>query len=333
MLYYLSLGSNLGNRESCLDEAVKRIEKEIGPLVKRSSLYYSAPVGFDSPNEFCNLCISVRSEHRPMRVLITTQRIERELGRINKSTTGADGQTKHYDRTIDIDLLQAFDSDGEICMHTPNLTLPHPKMHERDFVMVPLREINHVLLHSCCAPCSSAVLEWMQDHAMTPVIFYSNSNIYPEQEYEIRKNEIVKYAAKLGIRLIEDPYDHTAWQQAVMGLEDEPERGLRCKRCFEFRLERAARKAAELNIRLYTTTLAGSRWKRQDQIDAAGERAQMIVNHENHPEEVEYWAMNWRKGGLQDRRNALLKQEGFYNQIYCGCEYSIRKDTHDEQRD
>ena len=179
-------------------------------------------------------------------------------------------------------------------------------------------QMKEVLLHCCCAPCSSAILEWMLNNDVRPTLYYCNPNIYPEEEYLIRKNEITRYAQKLGLTIIEDDYDHTAWQCHIKGLENEPERGNRCLECFKMRLLRSAFKAKELGIETFTTTLASSRWKRQDQIDEAGAWAAAQV------EGTHFDNRNWRKGGLQERRNQLLKENGFYNQLYCGCEYSMR---------
>lgn len=183
-----------------------------------------------------------------------------------------------------------------------------------------------VLLHCCCAPCSSAILEWMEQHEVRPTIFYSNSNIYPREEYEIRRNEIMRYAKEKGIAILEDDYDHEDWLRYIKGLEGEPERGNRCLMCFKYRLLRAARKCKELGLESFTTTLASSRWKRLDQINEAGAWAAEqtdLVSFDDH---------NWRKGGLQERRNQLLKELGFYNQLYCGCEFSIRPPKEEPER-
>lgn len=182
-----------------------------------------------------------------------------------------------------------------------------------------LCEGDRVLLHCCCAPCSSAILEWMSQHGVTPVIYYSNPNIYPYEEYQIRKNEITRYAQQLGITIIDDDYDHETWLAHVHGHECDAERGPRCLLCFRLRLLRSAQKAAELGIPVFTTTLASSRWKNLDQINEAGRWAASQVDG------VRFDETNWRKGGLQQRRNELLALNGFYNQLYCGCEYSQRK--------
>lgn len=179
---------------------------------------------------------------------------------------------------------------------------------------------SRILLHCCCAPCSSAILEWMMAHDVKPTLFYCNPNIYPLEEYLIRKNEITRYAEKLGIEIIDDDYDHEAWLCHVKGLEQELERGGRCLQCFKLRLLRTAQKAVELGLPEFTTTLASSRWKSLDQINAAGQWASEQVGGA-----VKFNEKNWRKGGLQQRRNELLKENGFYNQLYCGCEFSFRK--------
>ncbi len=114
----------------------------------------------------------------------------------------------------------------------------------------------------------------------------------------------------------------------MCGLENEPERGKRCERCFYYRLLATAKKAQELGIEHFATTLASSRWKNLEQINTAGLNAAQTVNNtpHGHPggKPLAFWAQNWRKDGLQERRNALLKEYNFYNQTYCGCEFSIR---------
>ena len=184
-----------------------------------------------------------------------------------------------------------------------------------------------VLLHACCAPCSSAIVEWLLAHDIQPIIFYYNPNIFPLEEYEIRKNESKRHAECLGIRWIDGDYDHEAWLGSVCGLEGEPERGRRCLQCFTIRLTEAARVARRLAIPYFATTLASSRWKSLDQINRAGLLAEETVNAEGPLSDfkVSFWPQNWRKGGLQERRNQLLKEFDFYNQQYCGCEFSRRK--------
>ena len=177
---------------------------------------------------------------------------------------------------------------------------------------------SEVLLHACCAPCSSAIVEWMVQHGVKPTIYYFNPNIWPRQEYDIRKEESKRHAESLALRWIDGDYDHDAWRTYVSGLEHEPERGRRCQQCFNMRLLAAAHMARQQGLRYFTTTLASSRWKSIEQIEAAGLAAQQAVSG------TTFWAQNWRKGGLTDRRAQLLRQYAFYNQQYCGCEFSIR---------
>ena len=93
-----------------------------------------------------------------------------------------------------------------------------------------------VLLHACCAPCSSAIVEWLMAHDLRPTIFYFNPNIFPAREYEIRKEESKRHAETLGLRWIDGDYDHASWLEAMKGLEHEPERGRRCEACFAYRM-------------------------------------------------------------------------------------------------
>jgi len=175
-----------------------------------------------------------------------------------------------------------------------------------------------ILLHACCAPCSSAIVECMLKHGMRPTVFFSNPNIHPVQEYTIRKQELMRFLKQQDVPFVEDDYQHDMWLSGVKGLENEPERGKRCSRCFEWRLRQAARYASENGFPWLTTTLASSRWKNIEQINEAGRRA--TADFPN----VTFWEQNWRKGGLQERRNELLRYYDFYNQTYCGCEFSQR---------
>lgn len=179
---------------------------------------------------------------------------------------------------------------------------------------------DRVLLHTCCAPCSSAIIEYLVKHGIRPTIYYCNPNIYPYEEYMIRKEECRRYAEALGLDIVDDDYDHDGWLEGVSGLENEPERGSRCLKCFKIRLLRTARYAAGHGFKVITTTLASSRWKSLDQINEAGNWACAQVSG------VVWWDRNWRKGGLQERRLQIIKEYDFYNQLYCGCEFSNKTD-------
>ena len=180
---------------------------------------------------------------------------------------------------------------------------------------VPMEQ-TEVLLHTCCAPCSSAIIECLLNNGISPTIYYCNPNIYPLEEYLIRKDECTRYAQALGLDIIDADYDHEVWLEAVKGHEDEPERCGRCLKCFKLRLLRTAQYASENGFKVITTTLASSRWKSLDQINEAGQWACAQIP------EVVWWDRNWRKGGLQERRLQIIKEYDFYNQLYCGCEFS-----------
>ena len=192
-------------------------------------------------------------------------------------------------------------------------------MHSNIEIEVPGGE-TEILLHACCAPCSSAIVECLMEHGLRPTLFYYNPNIFPNEEYEKRKAECIRHTQMLGLDFVDADYDHGKWLDAVKGFEDEPERGARCLRCFKERLTATAIYAREHNFKVFTTTLATSRWKSLEQIFEAGMYAESLVSG------VKFWNQNWRKGGLSERRNELVSTYGFYNQQYCGCEFSIIND-------
>lgn len=174
-----------------------------------------------------------------------------------------------------------------------------------------------VLLHTCCAPCSGAIVEYLLKNGIRPVIYYCNPNIYPVEEYIIRRDECARYAASLGLEMVCAEYDHEEWKQHVKGLEDQPERGSRCTECFKLRLKKAAQYAQSHGFSDITSTLDSSRWKNHSQIMEAGQWA--VAQYPG----VSYWERNWRQGGLQERRGEIIREQGFYNQLYCGCEFSV----------
>jgi 2-amino-4-hydroxy-6-hydroxymethyldihydropteridine diphosphokinase len=135
---YISLGTNMGDKEKNLRDAISMIQQRIGRVTSLSAFYVTEPWGFQSDNSFLNAAAEVETTQTPMELLALTQAIERELGRTSKSVDG-----KYHDRIIDIDLLLV----GDTVVRTPELTLPHPFMHERLFVMEPLAEIAPELVH------------------------------------------------------------------------------------------------------------------------------------------------------------------------------------------
>lgn len=135
---YLALGSNLGNKADNIRKALDKIDERIGSVYRVADLIETAPIGYNSPNKYLNTVCLVHTMHSPERVLQETQRIEQELGRVAKTAQTSEGAPIYQDRTIDIDLLMYDDIE----ISTPELTLPHPRMKERPFVMQQIQEID-----------------------------------------------------------------------------------------------------------------------------------------------------------------------------------------------
>ncbi|MDE1478954.1 epoxyqueuosine reductase QueH [Xenorhabdus bovienii] len=177
---------------------------------------------------------------------------------------------------------------------------------------------NKVLLHSCCAPCSGEVMEAMLISGIDFTIFFYNPNIHPLKEYELRKDENIRFAEQMGIPFIDADYDRDNWFERAKGMENEPERGIRCTMCFDMRFERTALYAHEHGFPVISSSLGISRWKNMQQINECGVRAAS-----RYPD-LTYWEYNWRKGGGSSRMIEISKREEFYQQEYCGCVYSLR---------
>lgn len=171
-----------------------------------------------------------------------------------------------------------------------------------------------LLLHSCCGPCSSYVLEYLTKYFDVTVLFYG-PNIQPESEYSLRLEHQKRVLEHMGVRLMDCGYDGDAFTSAVRGLEAEPEGGERCTVCFRLRLEETARRAAECGFDYYCTTLSVSPHKDQERINRLG------------AELGERWGVRWlpsdfkKRGGYQ-RSLELSREYGLYRQDYCGCIYS-----------
>ena len=144
MIIYIGIGTNLGDRENNLHHALSRMDERVGTQIACSSVYRSKPQGFDSDNEFANIVTVYDTNYTAEELLVITQQIECEMGRTEKSINGI-----YHDRIIDIDLLYAYSLSPSsepipYTCSTPTLTLPHPRMTERDFVMIPLKEVLNI---------------------------------------------------------------------------------------------------------------------------------------------------------------------------------------------
>jgi 2-amino-4-hydroxy-6-hydroxymethyldihydropteridine diphosphokinase len=139
---YFGIGSNLGNREKNLQDSLRLLDDRVGKQLACSHIYRSEAQGFESENDFANIVAIYETGYSVEEVLTITQTIEKELGRTQKSVNGI-----YHDRIIDVDLLKAIEENGnEIQIESETLILPHPRMYERDFVLVPMREVEEINL-------------------------------------------------------------------------------------------------------------------------------------------------------------------------------------------
>jgi len=165
----------------------------------------------------------------------------------------------------------------------------------------------------CCAPCSTAVVERLCEQGYNVVLLFSNSNIHPEEEYRKRLAEAFKLASMLSIDLLEDVYTHESWLMYIHGLEDEPERGKRCLKCFEYNLSKAFAKAQHMGIPCFTTTLTVSRHKSSKDIFAVGSSFPGFL------------PMDFKKRDGYNRSIRISSELNLYRQGYCGCEFSRKR--------
>ena len=173
-----------------------------------------------------------------------------------------------------------------------------------------------LLVLSCCAPCSCGAIKHLVDSGVEVSVFFYNPQIFPQAEYEKRRDEQARVCRALGAHFVEGSYEPQRWDEAVRGLENEPERARRCSVCFYMRLCEAATYAKAHGFDAFTSVLGVSRYKDLNQVNAAARRAWMTVGKP-------YWANDWRKGGLEELRRALVKEFQLYQQMYCGCKYSL----------
>lgn len=182
-------------------------------------------------------------------------------------------------------------------------------------------KIPSLLLHSCCAPCSSYVLEYLSEYFNITVLYY-NPNIFPPEEYGKRVDEqrmlIEKMPAKHPVTFLEGTYDREHFYSMANGLEDVKEGGIRCFRCYELRLREAARVAKEGNFDYFTTTLSISPLKNAEKLNEIGIRL-------GEEYDVPYLISDFKKRDGYKRSTQISREYGLYRQDYCGCEFSIRK--------
>lgn len=178
-----------------------------------------------------------------------------------------------------------------------------------------LSPMSKLLLLSCCAPCSCAVIKKLAQEKRDFAVLFYNPNIHPVAEYEKRLKENERYCQSVGVEFIALEYDPERWFECVKGLENEPERGKRCSACFAMRLKRAAGYAKMNGFDCISSVLGVSRYKDFAQVTQEGKKAAGEYG-------LPYDETNWRKGGLEFERAKIIRETRMYAQNYCGCVFS-----------
>lgn len=182
-----------------------------------------------------------------------------------------------------------------------------------------------ILLHSCCGPCSTAVIERLMNYADITIIYY-NPNIEPLEEYEKRKQEQLKVIERLGIKYLDCDYDNISFKEISKGLEDIPEGGMRCHKCYLLRLEKAAKVGKEKDFDYFSTTLTVSPYKNAEILNKIGLNLERIYD-------IKYLVNDFKKRDGYKRSIEMSKEYNLYRQDYCGCLYSLeytRKEDNNE---
>lgn len=175
-----------------------------------------------------------------------------------------------------------------------------------------------LLLHSCCAPCLTAVYERLSP-TYDIVVYWYNPNIWPQQEHDKRLDVLKQYCGDIGVELLIEDYDYKlenqSWQKNIAGLENEPERGERCRKCYEMRLRKTAEIAKKNCFDLFTTELSVSPHKNADWLNKIGVDLEQELK-------IKYLIADFKKNNGFARSVELSHQHNLYRQNYCGCEYS-----------
>ena len=187
-----------------------------------------------------------------------------------------------------------------------------------------IKKKKKLLLHSCCAPCSSYVITYLTDYFDITILYY-NPNIYPQEEYEKRKEEQIKLITNLKtknkINILDCDYDNNIYNNLIKGLEKEPERGNRCTICFKLRIEKTAKIAKEKKYDYFCTTLTVSPYKNSQLINEIGKKLEKEYK-------VKWLYSDFKKKDGYKKSIELSKKYNLYRQDYCGCIYSKPKELH-----
>lgn len=174
-----------------------------------------------------------------------------------------------------------------------------------------------LLLHSCCAPCSSYVITYLYDYFDITILYY-NPNIYPYEEYSKRKDEQIRLISNFkGVKIIDCDYDNDIYNEVIKGLENEPERGSRCTKCFYLRLDKTGKIAKKKNFEYFGTTLTVSPYKNARLLNEIGEDISKKYD-------IKWLYSDFKKNDGYKKSIELSKKYDLYRQDYCGCIYSKR---------
>ncbi len=184
--------------------------------------------------------------------------------------------------------------------------------------------MNRVLLHSCCAVCAAHPINQLQTSGYMPIVYFFNPKIYPEAEHDRRLKELVNYSEQNGYEYIAEDYSPKEWYDYIRGLEAEPEKGNRCEKCYEYRLEQTAQKAKELGINKISTTLTVSPHKDSKKIFEIADKIAQKYG-------INFMRDDFKKNGGFMKSMQIAKENDFYRQDYCGCEYSIKNKVEDQR--
>ena len=182
---------------------------------------------------------------------------------------------------------------------------------------VPKKEDSNLLLHACCGICSAYPVSFLKDAGYNVIVYFYNPNIFPDTEYQKRLEAEKTLCTHFGVDLIEEEYNQEEFFDYVKGFENEPEKGLRCDRCFELRLSKTAEKAKELGIKNFTTTIVISPHKNFQKLSAIGEEIAAKTG-------LTFLSIDFKKKDGFLKTNKIANSLSLYRQNYCGCKFSLR---------
>lgn len=173
------------------------------------------------------------------------------------------------------------------------------------------------LLHTCCAPCSIAVIDELKSQFDLTAFFY-NPNIYPFEEYLKRKAEVIRVCEEWQVPIVDMDYEASAWCEKIKGHESDLEGGERCQLCFKFRLAKAAEYARQNGFHYFGTSLTSGRNKSAEVINPIGHAFAKYYK-------IKFYDTDWKKGGRQEKAKKMISERNIYRQNYCGCQFSLQK--------